>query len=140
MPCLEISMPKVDAETRARVASALTEAFASSTPFGGNIFGVRFCEYEPGTTAVGGRIQGSDTDAPYLHFLLYCPRIGRGSKQKLAAALSQAFASAVDRANWLPVVHISEHPYDNVIVNGKLLSDAFEECAKRSFYYELPKD
>jgi len=140
MPCLEISMPKVDAKTKERVASALTEAFAGSTPFGADIFGIRFFEYEPGTTAVGGRVQGPKSENPYLHFLLYCPRIRRGSKQKLATALSQAFVSAMDRPNWLPVIHISEHPHDNVVVNGKLLSDAFEECATRSFYYELPKD
>lgn len=42
--------------------------------------------------------------------------------------------------HWKPTIHICEYPYDNVGIEGKILSDAFEECAKRSFYYELPKD
>jgi phenylpyruvate tautomerase PptA (4-oxalocrotonate tautomerase family) len=134
-------MPKIDSTTKERLASALTEAFAQSTPFGADIFGIRFFEYEPGTTAVGGRIQAAaGTENPYLHFLLYCPRIKRTTKQKIATSLTQAFTLATGRSTWLPVIHICEHPYDNVVVNGKLLSDAYEECAKRSFYYELPKE
>ena len=140
MPCLEISMPEMDVQTKEQIASALTEAFATSTPFGADIFGIRFFEYKPKTTAVGGRLQGEDSESPYLHFFFFFPRLKRTNKQKLAAALTEAFARVTGRPGWLPTVHICEHPYDNVVVGGKLLSDAYLECARRDFYYELPRD
>ncbi|MFH2203475.1 MAG: tautomerase family protein [Elusimicrobiota bacterium] len=140
MPCLEITLPKTDRETKAKLADCLTEAFASSTLFGKEIFGVRFFEYGPGEAAVGGRLVDGDEKSPYLHALLYCPRITRSTKQKLAEALTEAFVRGTGREDWRPVIHICEHPYDNVAVEGRVLSEAFEECAKKSFYYELPKD
>ncbi len=140
MPCLEISVPVLDLETKHRVAHALTEAFAATTSFGADIFGIRFFEYAPGMAAIGGRLLETGSPNPYLHFSLYCPRLKRENKQKLVAALSQAFSVAVENPQWVPIIHICEHPYDNVAVAGKLLSDTHEECAKRQFYYDLPKD
>ncbi len=139
MPSLEISIPRLDATIKHRVAHALTEAFAASTPFGADIFGIRFFEYDPGAVYVGGRIADEASDHPYLHFLFYCPRLKRDGKQKLATALTQAFIVSTGKPSWQPIIHICEHPYDNVAVEGRLLSDAYEECAKRKFYYELPQ-
>lgn len=140
MPCLEITLPKTDHKTKEKIALMLTEAFASSTSLGADIFGIRFSEYAPGEAAIGGKLVSEMSDRPYLHFLLYCPRLKRSVKQNVVAALSEAFTSATEKERWIPTIHISEHPYDNIGVGGKLLTDAFEECAKRTFYYELPKD
>lgn len=142
MPCLEITLPKQTPETRAVLARQLTIAFAESTGHPPEIFGIRFFEYEAGYTAVAGEIDGldSDTRAPYLHALLYCPRLKRSVKAKLATALTSAFANSVGNADWKPTIHICEHPYDNIVVGGKLLSDAYASCAQRKFYFDLPKD
>jgi phenylpyruvate tautomerase PptA (4-oxalocrotonate tautomerase family) len=140
MPCLEISMPRVDTKTKAQLASKLTEAFATASGFPAEIFGIRFNEYERGTAASGGTLYNDGNSVPYLHFLLYSPRLKRSVKQKLVEILSTVFAECVGHADWLPIIHLSEHPYDNVGVAGKLLSDSYEECAKSHFYYELPDE
>ena len=140
MPCLEITMPTVDAETRARLAARLTDAFDETTSFGRDIFGISFNHYEPGAAAVGGKLWNGEPDQPYLHLLLYSPRLGRSVKQKLVASLTAAFTEAVERPDWRPVIHLCEHPYDNVGVAGKLLCDSYEQCANSPFYYDLPKD
>ena len=140
MPCLEIAMPKVDTETRVRLADKLTEAFASVSGFPAEIFGIKFKEYEPGTASSGGTLCNDGNSVPYLHFLLYSPRLKRSVKQKLVATLSATFTDCVGHADWLPVIHLCEHPYDNVGVEGELLSYSYEECAKSRFYYELADD
>lgn len=140
MPCLEIAMPKVDAETKSRLAGKLTEVFATVSGFPAEIFGIRFNEYEPGAASSGGELWNGGDARPYLHFLLYSPRLKRAVKQKLVATLSATFAECVGHAHWKPVIHLCEHPYDNVGVEGKLLSDSYEECAKSRFYFELPDD
>lgn len=139
MPCLEISLPKMATEKKRKLAAALTEAFCSSTGHDASIFGVRFFEYDPDCAANGG-VLVSDSGSPFVHFLLYCPRLKRESKQKLAESLTNAFTMVTEQPDSKPVIHICEHPYDNVVVDGRLLSDAFAECASRQFYYDLPKD
>ena len=140
MPCLEISMPRVPYEVKARLADELTAAFATETGWDASIFGIRFLEYEPGQAALGGRISAEGTEKPYLHLLLYIPRISRTNKRKLVAAWSRILAEGLGHPEWLPIVHINEHPYDNVGVEGQLLSEKFEELGRREFYYPLPKD
>ena len=140
MPCIELSLPKVPREIRAALAAELTEAFCSTSGHPTDIFGIRFFEYELETASAGGKLCDVDSADPYLHMVVYCPRLKRSTKQKMGEALTAAFERAVKCSNWVPFIHICEHPYDNVVVGGKLLTDAYEECAKRSFYYELPKD
>lgn len=140
MPCIELSLPKVSQEIRAALAAELTHAFCATTGHSAEIFGIRFFEYEDDLASKNGKLCHSLTSIPYLHMVVYCPRLKRSAKQKMGAALTLAFTKAVDRTDWAPTIHICEHPYDNVVVGGKLLSDAYESCAKRSFYYELPKD
>lgn len=41
---------------------------------------------------------------------------------------------------WQPVIHLCEHPYDNVGVEGKLLSELYPELAQRPYYYDLSRD
>jgi phenylpyruvate tautomerase PptA (4-oxalocrotonate tautomerase family) len=140
MPCIELSLPMIDRETKAALAASLTEAFCAATGHPADIFGIRFFEYDNHSASVGGNLCDSPNAEPYLHMLVYCPRLKRSTKQKVGAALTEAFTKSVKRQGWMPFIHICEHPYDNVIVGGKLLTDAYGECAKRSFYYELPKD
>ncbi|MEK7692512.1 MAG: hypothetical protein AAB425_15975 [Bdellovibrionota bacterium] len=140
MPCIELSLPKVDRKTKAAIAAELTEAFCSATGHSAEILGVRFFEYDTDAAAIGGKLCGDSLVNPYLHMVVYCPRLRRSIKQKMGAALVEALVSGSQRSEWIPVIHICEHPYDNVVVNGKLLSDANEECAKRRFYYDLPTD
>lgn len=141
MPCLEMTIPKQDTETKRRLAAALTDAFERATPFGREIFGIRFHEYESGETAVGG-VLGTDRERgrPYLHFVLYCPRVSRKAKQAIVASFTTAYTDTIGDPLMKPIMHICEHPYDNVGVDGALLSDSYEACASSEFYYPVPKD
>ena len=140
MPCLEITMPKSETQIKEQLAKELTKAFDQSTKFGPEIFGIHFNEYEAGCAASGGVICNGTTGRPYIHMLLYCPRVSRTTKQKLVESFSAAYCSVVGQEDYLPVVHICEHSYDNIGVKGKLLSDSFEELAGSKFYYELPTE
>lgn len=140
MPCIEVSLPRVSRDVKAALAAELTEAFCGTTGHTAEIFGIRFFEYDAESASSGGRLCDSAGAAPYLHMLIYCPRLKRATKQKMGAALTEAFAKGTGRPDWVPFIHICEHPYDNVVVEGKLLTDAYEECARRTFYYDLPKD
>ncbi|QQG35582.1 MAG: tautomerase family protein [Micavibrio aeruginosavorus] len=138
MPSLEVTMPRATLEIREKLALRLTRAVSESAGFEPEIFGIRFLEYDEGVAACGGMLWNAGSkDAPYLHFLLYCPRLSRAQKQSLATALSAAFVSVLKKPDWLPVIHICEHPYDNIVVGGKLLSDAYDECAQKRFYYDM---
>ncbi len=140
MPCLEIAMPAVEEKVRAELTQKLTDRFDEVAPFGREIFGILFREYGLTMAAGGGELVSDVEKRPYLHFLLYCPRVSRTIKQKLVAGWTEDFCACLGRPDWKPVIHICEHPYDNVGVEGQLLSDAFEACANSRFYYELPKD
>lgn len=69
-----------------------------------------------------------------MHLSISSPRLTRAAKQALARGLTAAVREATGWAE-PPVVHLSEHPYDNVVVEGQLLSDAYEACRARPFYY-----
>lgn len=140
MPCLEISMPVTNTVVKQKLVAGLTEAFDKSTTFGAAIFGIRFHEYEANCAASGGKIWDGQTGRPYLHLLLYCPRVERTTKQNLVKSLTTAFTTAVGKDDWKPVIHICEHAYDNVGVEGSLLSDSIEALADSKFYYELPRE
>lgn len=140
MPCLEISMPVSTVETKQTLSAELTKAFSKIAGYPADIFGIKFHEYAENSAASGGKLVDKRTDRPYLHFLLYCPRLKRTVKQKLVSEFSKIFTDAVDNKDWWPVIHICEHPYDNVGVEGKLLSDAYDECRESTFYYDLPSD
>ncbi len=62
-------MPRTNRGVKEKLAASLTDAFAEATPFGRDIFGIRFFECDPGTTAVGGKLQalgdaGTDSSRP----------------------------------------------------------------------------
>ena len=140
MPCLEIGMPRIDAVLKATLAKKLTEEFSEAAGFPADIFGIRFLEYDYGQVASGGELSTAESERPYLHMLLYCPRLKRDLKQKVVATLTSTFCAVLNRPDWKPVIHICEHPYDNVGVDGSLLSDTYEQCRSAEFYYPLPED
>lgn len=43
----------------------------------------------------------------------------------------------MEHPDWLPVIHLCEHPFDNVGVESEFLSDKHDECGKARFYYKL---
>ncbi len=137
MPCLEISMPRVTSTIRAHLAESLTAAFAAHSGVPADIFGIRFSEYDWGQAASGGQLCTEAGRRPYLHMLLYTPRLESAVKRRLGEALTTAFVEAVGISTWMPVIHLAEHPYDNVVVEGKLLTDAYPALAERSFYYSM---
>ncbi len=139
MPCLEVVMPKADEATRCALGEKLTAAFVDSAGYGGDIFAVHFNEYEQGAVYLNGELwQGEGV--PYLHLLLYSPRLTHSVKVKLIEKLTAAFVECVGKEDWQPVIHLAEHPYDNVGVEGKPLSLLIPELAERRFYYDLPGD
>jgi phenylpyruvate tautomerase PptA (4-oxalocrotonate tautomerase family) len=139
MPNLEVTLPKTDASKRKLLCARLTDAVIECTGFEREDFGVVLHEYDHGQAAMGGVLwDGNNT--PYLHLVLYCPRLSHSAKRKLVKSLSAAFAECLDQPGWLPIIHLCEHPYDNVGWKGELLSDKFDELAKRKYYYDLPKD
>jgi len=137
MPCLEIGMPSCDIDRKRSLTAALTSAFVRSTGMPEDIFGIRYHEYEHGEAAKGGELWDGKQARPYLHMLFYCPRLKRAVKQEAVKQFTAAFCESIGQPDWKPVIHICEHPYDNVGVAGELLSDSREECAKSVFYYEL---
>lgn len=139
MPCIEVTLPAQSAATRAALASALTESFCAATGHDPTIVGVLFHQYAEGAASVGGRLWDG-AGVPFLHVVVLCPRLRRSAKQVVVQAMTEAFSQAVGRPEWRPVLHLAEHPYDNVGVDGQLLSDRYEACAKRRFYYELPRE
>jgi len=140
MPCLEITMPESNKEIREQLAAELTKAFAEAAGFPGQIFGIYFDEYKHTFAASGGKLCDGSEQRPYLHFKLSCPRLRRNIKQKVVKAFTDTFTTCVKQPEWKPVIHIDEHPYDNVGVAGALLSDTYDECAAQKYYYELSDD
>lgn len=137
MPCLEISMPRVDRSTKEKLAAKLTSVFEKVSGHPAQIFGIVFHEYEPGSAASGGKLCDGGPDRPYLHFLLYGPRLKKSVKREIVKQFTDTFCECVGHADWKPVIHIGEYPYDNVGVNGELLSESYQELSSKRFYYEI---
>lgn len=137
MPCLEVTLPKMELETRRRLAERLTEALVSSTGMDRQAFCIFFHEYGPGEAAVGGSLWESADKPPPIHFALYSPRVKRGVKGRMV----EQFTAIVTEfwPGWVEnlIVHIGEHPYENVGYQGKTLADQYTELARRPFYYPL---
>ena len=138
MPCLEVTMPQTDDQTKATLSRRLTDAFVDATGLPADIFGIRYCEYAANeATGGGGELWNGDDGRPYLHVILYGHRMRREAKQAIVAGFTNALVESVNRPKWWPVIHICEHAYDNVGVEGKLLSDTYPELRDRPFYYAL---
>ena len=140
MPCLEITMPKSDARTKQELAARITDTVTQIAGFEPEIFGIHFMEYGDGQAAQAGKLWDGMHGIPYLHFVLYCPRLRRTTKRKLVESLTHVFTETLGEPDWLPIIHICEHPYDNIGVGGEILSYADDALAARLFYYDTPED
>jgi phenylpyruvate tautomerase PptA (4-oxalocrotonate tautomerase family) len=135
VPSIDIALPPTTPEVRGRLARDLTKAFCGATGFEPALLDIFFHHYEFGHASRNGElIHGGGELAVHIH--IACPRISRLAKQAIATEVTGAFRSATGWQTF-PVIHITEHPYDNVVVDGQLLSDAFEACRRRRFYYPL---
>ena len=75
-------MPVVDLNMKKQLARNLTDAFVKATGFDAEIFGIRFFEYNENEAASGGNLCTGNDKRPFLHFLLYSPRLRRTARQK----------------------------------------------------------
>ena len=139
MPCLEVSLPRTDLKTKERLTAGLTDIGVEVAGFDRNVFRIRFHEYGVGEAGMAGKLWDGKEN-PYLHFLLYCPRLKRSVKQRLMEGMSAAFVAVLGKPDWFPVIHICEHPYDNIGASGKPLVEKYPEVAGRKFYFDLPND
>jgi phenylpyruvate tautomerase PptA (4-oxalocrotonate tautomerase family) len=138
MPSLDVTLPELDVKTRAVLAEKLTDVLTSQPGFDRDIFGICFHEYALGKTTMAGKLWDG-TGEPFLHIVLSCPRLNRATKQNIVRGFTKVFTESLQKPDWKPIIHISEHSYDNIGVNGELLSDLIPELADRKFYYKLPK-
>ena len=137
MPSLQVLLPKTDLKTRGAFAFLLTKAFVDATEgrFDKNDFAVFFHEYGMGFASIGGKLWDDEDDFAPVHIELSCPRLSRGQKKDIVELFTKALKEAGNK-DWVVVIHISEHPYDNVGVSGKLLSDLIPGLSEKKFYYE----
>ena len=71
------------------------------------------------------------------HIEISCPRLTRAAKARVVAGVTEAYCEATGHGADIVVVHVNEHPYDNVGVGGRLLSDAYPELRERPWYHAL---
>jgi phenylpyruvate tautomerase PptA (4-oxalocrotonate tautomerase family) len=140
MPCIDVVMPETDKKTLEKLARNLTRAFAESTGFPAELLGIRFDLYKKGQVSLGGELWTNDNQVPFLHIVVHGPRWKRSVKQLLVKTMTKGFTDALEKEEWIPVLHITEAPYDNIGVQGELLSNTYKECAEADFYYQLPDD
>jgi phenylpyruvate tautomerase PptA (4-oxalocrotonate tautomerase family) len=140
VPCLEISLPKTDVETKQSLIGRLTEIGVDAAGFDREVFRIRFHEMGPDEGGTAGKLWNGNTGVPYLHFLLYCPRLKRSVKRRLIEGWSEAFVRIIGQPEWYPVIHICEHPYDDIGASGKVLTEKYPELKTRKFYFDLPDD
>lgn len=138
MPCLDVVLPRTTPEIKRTLIVKLTDA-AAAAGLERDIFRVFIREYGAGEAGLAG-VPWDGTGLPALHLVLYCPRLPRARKQLLHEHLSRAFTEAVGNPEWWPVIHIIEHPYDNLGLHGRISWEAIPELKSRCFYYELPED
>jgi len=126
MPNLEITLPKqMNSHEKQNMGSALDTCFQSYAELDIGLE-ILFKEY-------GQENIYSTADKNSIHCHLFCPRLPRKRKQALVKHMTEIVAQTYDHV----IFHISEHSYDNIGVNGQLLSDMVPNCAERKFYYDL---
>ena len=137
MPCLDFISPELTDAQKQNITTGLTDAFADITGFEREIFGIHFVTYGERGAAQGGVLWDGEMGNPLVHLLFYSPRFKRDIKQRIVYEFTRIVKSVVGDPEWKPVIHLNEHPYDNVGVDGELLSDRYEELPTRKFYYKL---
>ena len=132
MPWMEVTIPKTDRQKIEQLLAKLNQEFIDGTGFEDEILYVRFSEFETGTAGASGQIS---QEPNFAHVVLYTPRLRFDIKRSVIAGLTRAFEIVSAK----PLIHILEFPYDNIGVEGQLLTDADDELASRPYYYVLPR-
>lgn len=127
MPNLVVDLPRVGREAKAALARALVDAFAEASGFRQDQVAVLVREHDPEDAPLG----------PYLHLALLTPKLRRSTKRRVVGALSAAFAEALGRPDWQPVIHITAHETEDIGLDGALLCD---HMAARPNVYALPDE
>ncbi len=132
MPWMEVTLPRSDAGVKEQLLSRLNQEFIDATGFEDEILYVRFSEFDAGTAGAAGILSEEEN---FAHVVLYTPRMRFDVKRSVVAGVTNAFKMTKVR----PLIHILELPYDNIGVDGSLLTDADEELASRPYYFVLPR-
>jgi phenylpyruvate tautomerase PptA (4-oxalocrotonate tautomerase family) len=133
-------MPKTDLKKKELLSARLAEAFTASTRFSKEILGIRFFEYDPGEAANEGRLWDGRTGKPYLHMVLYSPRLQHSEKKDLIETLTKAFVDALGDPEWTPVIFLTELSHENIGVDGRQISRGVETYPGKKFYKDLKDD
>ncbi len=123
MPCLEVSIPRLEIKIKKTLTEKLTLALAESLELPKKYFGIRYFEYEPGESANEGILWDGNNIKPYHYFVLHVGKIDNEEKRKIIASLTKAYVETINRPDWSPVIFINELPYENIGVDGIPLSD-----------------
>lgn len=135
MPFLEIRMPTMARSKTESLAARINQEFIDATGFEDEILRIQFMTYDPDTLATSGQLAGANS---FVHMILYSPRLRFDVKRSIVSGLTQAFREASGDQNFHVMIHIHEFPYDNIGLDGQLLTDTDDELASRPFYYVLP--
>lgn len=127
MPNLVVDLPPIDRAAKARLATALADAFAEASGFDREQVDVLVREHAAEDAPL----------RPYLHLQILTPRLRRSTKRRVVGALTAAFGEALGQPDWQPVIHISEHETENIGLDGALLCD---HVAARPSLYALPDE
>jgi hypothetical protein len=130
MPWMEVTIPKTDQGARERLHLRLSQEFIDATGFEDETLFVRFSDFDQGDLWESGNPSGNKAG----HVVLYCPRLRFDVKRSLAVGLTSAF----EGFGFKPLIHIVEFPYENIAMDGRLLTDSDDELASRPFYYVIP--
>jgi hypothetical protein len=126
---MEIAIPQTSQIQKEQLFAKIQREFIDATGFEDEKLFVRFSEFHQDELKESG---APSTAA--AHVTMYCPRLRFDVKRSLASGLTNAFAESGIR----PLIHIFEFPYENIAVDGTLLTDADDELASRPFYYVIP--
>jgi len=127
---MEVTMPKTDQAAKEQLLSRLNQEFIDATGFEDETLYVRFSEFEQDDLWESGKLSG----VKVAHIILYCPRLRFDVKRSLVGGVNSAFNDIATKS----FIHIAEFPYENIAMDGCLLTDADEELASRPFYYVIP--
>ena len=128
MPFIDVIIPRCRTKALKELSLGMTEEFCRITGFEREILAIHFTQYE--TISIAGKF----VEKGYVHVHIFIPRIEKGVKTELIAKFSEMVKKEFKCD---PVVHISEHPYDNIGVSGKSLSELIPELGERKFYYDV---
>src|SRR5688572_18998655 len=132
MPWMEVTIPRSDNAIKEQLLARLNQEFIDATGFEDEILYIRFSELDPGSAGAAGRISENESLA---HVILYTPRMRFDVKRSVVAGITKALE--IMKAK--PLIHILEFPYDNIGVDGNLLTDVDDELASRPYYFVLPR-